>query len=429
MVAVQSHTADKAVWFAKNSDREPGEAQVVEHLPQRKPGRRTLRCTYVEIPQTETINEIVISRPFWMWGAEIGSNEHGVTIGNEAVWTRLPIAKTGLTGMDLLRVALERSSSAREALEVITYFLNQYEQGGNCGYRNKKFRYHNSFIIADPLEAWVLESAGRFWAAERVRSVRTISNVLSIGKEFDLLGRGAFEFAKGKGWCRSAEDFDFARSFGDPAYRTLTGGAERSSCTIRKLTKEGRNLERDDFLAALRDHNGQRPADGWKMVMPCAHSSWMKTRRAGQTTGSMISRLAPQNNSHWLTGTSSPCLSVFKPIRLGSGLISTGTLPGRGYDSQSLFWRHERLHRLVLADYGVKKQFFNEARQDLESRFLSTPATAYSSEECESMWEEHRYVTSEWVNEVEKANGKKNRFSLFHRYWEKQEKLEHQAGN
>src|SRR4051812_26833695 len=98
LVATPQYTADGALWFAKNSDREPGEAQLIEHLPARHQISAKLQCTYLEIPQAARTNEIVISRPFWMWGAEIGANEHHVAIGNEAVFTRLPYAKTGLTG-------------------------------------------------------------------------------------------------------------------------------------------------------------------------------------------------------------------------------------------------------------------------------------------------------------------------------------------
>lgn len=207
MVAVQNSTKDGAVWFAKNSDREPGEAQIIEHLPRINHNKsKTLQCTYLQIPQTEQTNEVLLCRPFWMWGAEIGSNIHGVTLGNEAVWTKLPIEKTGLTGMDLLRLALERTVTAREALDMITSFLKMYGQGGACGFRNKNFRYHNSFLIADPAEAWVLETAGQFWAAEKVRGVRTISNRLSIGKEFDLISDDAYTFARSRGWCKSAAE-------------------------------------------------------------------------------------------------------------------------------------------------------------------------------------------------------------------------------
>ena len=70
---------------------------------------------------------MVLSKPAWMWGAEMGANEHGVAIGNEAVWNRLsdPVydAVPRLLGMDLLRLGLERGRTAYEALQVITTLL------------------------------------------------------------------------------------------------------------------------------------------------------------------------------------------------------------------------------------------------------------------------------------------------------------------
>jgi dipeptidase len=425
MVAVQDHTADGAVWFAKNSDREPGEAQTVERHPRiAHKGSKKLQCTYLEIPQASQTNEVLLSRPFWMWGAEIGANEHGVVIGNEAVWTKLPIEKSGLTGMDLLRLALERTSTARDALELITAFLQTYGQGGNCGYRNKNFRYHNSFIIADPNEAWVLETAAQFWAAEKVRGLRTISNVLSIGKEFDFISDGAYTFARNQGWCTSAQEFDFAGSFGDTKYNALSGGHLRSRCTLRALRKGAGKLTLDDFLAVLRNHNGKRPEDGWRMKMPCAHSSWWPTRAAGQTTGSMISRLHPLKQTHYLTGTSAPCLSVFKPIVLGDEFYSTGETPGAGYDDESLFWRHERLHRLVLNHYEVLKSTFNDARMAMEASFLSSTDASITSTLCQESWERHRQILPEWIRAVEKDSAIQPRFSLFNRYWSKQGALD-----
>jgi secernin len=397
------------VWFGKNSDREPGEMQLVEQHPaQSYATPAQLRCTYIEIPQAAHTFEVMLSRPFWMWGAEMGANERGVAIGNEAVFTKLPYAKTGLTGMDLLRLALERSSSALEALHLITDLIAQHGQGGSCGYRNKKFRYHNSFLIADPQEAWVLETADKYWVAEKVKNIRTISNVLTIGKEFDLIAPDTYEFARRQGWCKSADDFDFARCFGDVKRPSSSGGELRRACTLQQLSSNEHGAGRADFFAALRDHNGFTPQQGWRIQMPCAHSSWWPRRRSGQTTGSMVSRLHPIGAQHYLTGTSSPCLSVFKPVMLGRD--------NRLGDVEKLFWLHERLHRLVIGDYARRRAVFEEPRVTFQAQVLSGAV--------EDAWETHRQKIPAWIERVDRiAKGRKS-YSLFAQYWAEQNKLD-----
>src|SRR3990172_11267895 len=138
------------VMFAKNSDRDPNEAQLLEWQPPRAhPADSTVQCTRISIPQVPETHAVLISRPFWMFGAEMGANEHGVVIGNEAVFTSEPYEDRGLTGMDLLRLALERASSAAEAVEVITALLETFGQGGGCGHEKRSFTYHNAFLAAD----------------------------------------------------------------------------------------------------------------------------------------------------------------------------------------------------------------------------------------------------------------------------------------
>ncbi len=112
-VALPPATADGVVVFGKNSDRPYDEPQGVEVHPRRAhPPGTTVRCTYLEIPQTEVTAAVLLSRPGWMWGAEMGANEFGVVIGNEAVWTREPLGPPALLGMDLVRLGLERGASA-----------------------------------------------------------------------------------------------------------------------------------------------------------------------------------------------------------------------------------------------------------------------------------------------------------------------------
>ncbi|MBT6611794.1 MAG: acyl-coenzyme A:6-aminopenicillanic acid acyl-transferase, partial [Deltaproteobacteria bacterium] len=152
-VALPSVTSDRSVIFGKNSDREPNEAQALEYYPSRRYSNRAQEktaCTYITVPQVKETNAVLLSRPFWMWGAEIGANEKGVVIGNEAVFTKMPYSNSGgLTGMDMIRLALERSATSQQALETIVQLLADHGQGGICGYQDKKLVYHNSFIIAD----------------------------------------------------------------------------------------------------------------------------------------------------------------------------------------------------------------------------------------------------------------------------------------
>ncbi|MFM9709680.1 hypothetical protein, partial [Streptomyces galilaeus] len=85
--------------------------------------------------QAKHTYKVLLSKPFWIWGAEMGVNEHGVVIGNEAIFSKVPAEKDGkLIGMDLLRLGLERGSTAKEAMEMIIALLEEFGQGGNCGF-------------------------------------------------------------------------------------------------------------------------------------------------------------------------------------------------------------------------------------------------------------------------------------------------------
>jgi dipeptidase len=130
-----------------------------------------------------------------MWGAEMGVNEHGLVIGNEAVFSKVPAnKKPALLGMDMLRAALERAIAPREAVQVIIDLLEQFGQGGNCTYGEELY-YHNSFIIANANDAWVLETVDKQWAARQIKDVYSISNCLTIGNQFDVASPELVELA------------------------------------------------------------------------------------------------------------------------------------------------------------------------------------------------------------------------------------------
>jgi dipeptidase len=400
---------DGAVWFGKNSDREPGEAQAVQHILPTHARTAKLRATYIDVDQIPRTNEVVLSRPAWMWGAEMGANEHGLAIGNEAVFTKVPVARVGLLGMDLVRLALERCKTAEEALELITWMIDRYGQGGPAGHRDKRFAYHNAFVLADPENAFVLETAGACWAAERVSSgVRTTSNVLTIGANYTHVGKQTIDTARSMGLLKPGETFDFARAFADPLMGFLSGGHARRACTVNMLSRT-QPMDMPTMLSALRDHAGHSVKQGTRITAPCAHASFIPTRAAGQTTGTQVSRLARNKTTganesrHFMTGTSAPCISVLKPLPLGRGEIGTGAFPdAHRFDPWSLFWRAELLHRRVLPDYERRRATFEAERRALESRALVSTTAAEASQ----LFEEHADRADVWAHRLPNARGR-----------------------
>jgi len=62
--------------FGKNSDREPDETQLIVSYPACIDNSdEYLDCTYIKIPQAKRTNAVLLSKPFWIWGAEMGVNE------------------------------------------------------------------------------------------------------------------------------------------------------------------------------------------------------------------------------------------------------------------------------------------------------------------------------------------------------------------
>ncbi len=368
--------------FGKNSDRERNEAQVLEMHPRRDHGRgASVRLTYVEIDQVVRTNACLISRPFWMWGAEMGANEHGVVIGNEAMHSTVPAQrKPALTGMDLVRLGLERGTSAAHALAVITQLLEKHGQGGDCGHLGR-FYYHNGFVIADAKEAYVVETVGRWWAAERVEGVRALSNALSVGnphaRSADLAAH-----AKASGWLDAKGAFDFAERLIDPVRDAGTFGRGRCARATSLLAPKARQIGLADIQAVLRDHGAEAEGDpDWTPAKTTHRSICMHAAhgpRRSQTVASMSSDLTPRRVTHWVTGTAAPCLSLFKPVVLGMPIPNRGPPPTDRYDEASLWWRHEPLHRAALADFPAAMALIADERDALETGFRERMAAAWA---------------------------------------------------
>lgn len=375
------------VLFGKNSDRDANEGQNLEWHPSRLGGGR-VRCTYIEIDDVPETRATLLSRPFWMWGAEMGANESGVVIGNEAVFTNEPYEREpGLIGMDLLRLALERADTAEQACEVITLLLEQHGQGGGCGHESKKFVYHNSFIVADCTGAFVLETAGRKWSIEKVTAARSISNALTIPS--------------------------FRDQYSDFLKTRVSGGRVRQPRT-QELCKHATTVA--DVFAILRDHGTGRahPEYAWSnggLHAPCVHAGGVLAN--SQTTASWVAELTPQGAQHWVTATAAPCTGLFKPVAVDTP-VNMGPR-AKDVANDSLWWRHERFHRRVARNPAVYFPLFMDERDSIEAEWLS------NRPESAAAFAKGDPVLAKWTDAVFDVDAPDVRPTWTRRFWAKRD--------
>lgn len=322
--------------FGKNSDRPAEENHEVIRIPrQRHEGNDVVKCTFMSVPQASETLECILSRPTWLWGCEMGANEAGVVGGNEAIHTLLAdelvdsdgTPTKSLLGMDILRLALERGTSAKHAMEVAIHFLETYGQGGPCSQDDTDWTYENSFLFADAKEAYVLETAGKshwIWEFIGAGKHRNISNGISIRENWGGVSKDIQDICKENGWWDSESKFDWKRAVG-------TGGSV-----------EGLEYCGGREAAGLRYMRGMK-TESDAMQSPPSPRWWVeqmantlrdevggicfRDRYGFCSTGSQISWLPTDGKiaSHFFTGASDPlCGTPYKMFRWSDPMPESG---------------------------------------------------------------------------------------------------------
>ena len=382
LVLTSKITASGQNTLCKNSDRPLGEAQPL--------------CFY---ERSEGKYAVLGSRPYWMDGFEMGANEKGLFIGNEAEGSRMPKeTEEGITGMAMLRIALEKAATAREAIDVISVLLQEHGQNANA-HPTMDRRYENTFILCDPEEAWVMETAGREWAAKKVEDFAAVSNCYQITDDYDLCSEHMEQIVAENHWLRPGEKTNFAKAFTAPADRQRNSVARMRR--MQKLVSEklygtgaGDNapagrLDIKDMQKIFRDHfEGElnEPRFGscyGNFTTICMHALTGGID-SSQTSASMIMSCDTRWKYKFLWAAGLPCLSVYIPLywvdpeKKPMKIPECMSLGGEKYDPESLWWTMEHLSALVSMD---EEQFGMPVRESLRKLERGFEAQALEAEE------------------------------------------------
>jgi len=365
-------------YFGKNSDRKPAEPQAVCILPRAPEALRSV-VTGGDLPYPDKGYSVLLSKPSWIRGGEIGVNEKGVAVGNEAVFSKWPARKDGVLGMDFLRIALRSASTALEAVDVLAELTERFDQGGNGAYRGRLY-YHNSYLVAGFDGAYVLETAARRWAWRKADFPAAISNSYSIGTDFKRLDaetRKAISPVNDKMACY--DEAESGRIGQKDSWKTyvesrlhafLTQGDSRRRAVEGRLSAAGPGLDLPAVLDTLRSRSLPDPGRPGKSAVICAHDG---DNLGYPTTASLAAEYEPASGRCvvWFTGTSYPDISLYKPVLLENGAFTplwTGYDYSEDAPASLEYWKRGRDLYLRGGRHLSRDPGFRKVRDEAQDR-------------------------------------------------------------
>ena len=307
-------TSDGHAWLAGYGD-EPS-SHWLEIIPRKKHKlNKTISVGVTEdadmpgiltkIPQViETHKHIRVSYSYYL-GVPTpitngGLNENGVAVRD--IWSTsrkelidmTPKDQKGPNYSDLARIVLERATSAREAVKIVSNLIKKYGESTYGG---------NSHIFADSNEAWIMiQFAGGvgLWVAERLGSNSIRASRPGYIEEIPikqknnpnfLYSDNLIKFCRDKGWY-SKGPFNVNKILGDGKGRWK--GVQWIEEKIKKLSERPEKINLKDVMWAIRTSKLTGDTAGYGQIVPLFNPSFNDLRMLWHSPiGAVASTFSP----------------------------------------------------------------------------------------------------------------------------------------
>lgn len=321
VVALGRATVGGCTLFGQNSSGRARLSQplLLTHGREFAPGEK-VRTDFLEIPQARQTFTVLGSQPPGQWGYVHGVNEHGVAAGCASFPPKLRGDHPTLTGPDLIRLVLERCRSALQGVELISELLERHGQGAFTDCPADGCADH-ALLIVDHHEAYLFETAGKYWVYQEIEQVRAVSNLCTIRQDWDRISPGLGSLAIEHGWWPGdGSKLDFADALAASPVGEASALRRWGRATLL-LEQQNGHIDAEFVRRVLGDHyegthfeidplaalNGPAPL--------CQHGN---SPGAIATAGSMIACLSNRDDRLPSIGCAfgPPCVSVYFPIFL-----------------------------------------------------------------------------------------------------------------
>lgn len=317
-------TAVGRLWLVKASLYEAGE---------------TLQVPYVTIPQVEETYQYWASgnalattglgiaaeqRPYD--SVLVGMNQWGVTMScNWAYSKEENLPEKGIRRYAIRQLILERARTAKDAVLLVGNFIEKYGQADWGGL---------DYCLADPNEAWVIETTSNHWAARRVKDdeILVVANYFVIGEDFDLSSEGLLEYAEEQGWYNPEKEvFNFRKVYGLPDRMNNPYDVDRENRVYELLESKKGVIVPEDLFRVLMDryegtskyHRPLNDIEPWedvtdKLLIPRAINTNLCQ---SSTVAQLRNYLPPEIGSIMWYAMATPGYSGYFPVYAGASEI------------------------------------------------------------------------------------------------------------
>lgn len=348
VLALSSATGTRQGLFGHNGTRPAGERQSLHRLLGRfpEPGEAALTSAG-PVRQPQQTFTVLGCRSGAQWGFVAGCNEHGLAVGHSQILACCSEYRRGLLGPDLVRLLLERSRGAEEAISMAGELILHHGIGQDG---------ESLFVIADADTGYLLIAFGRHFEIEKTTSRSVINHhYLSNSPILPRLPEALLRAPVDRPEKKSQQPMGLLHQ-SSPEDRL--GKQQR---VAELLEKPPGRLDLVFLRQLLADHQESISESNQSTIFPPAAMSLCHHAREDEepaTAVSLAMALNPGLDQFRLLWVAfgPPCLSLYFPI------IFEGELPS-AFQSDGLVWKQmQRLLQRARIDPGYSRMLKEELK-------------------------------------------------------------------
>ncbi|MBW2736534.1 MAG: C69 family dipeptidase [Deltaproteobacteria bacterium] len=288
------------LWHRKRAHADPGTKLSVPYVELAAAPTSLAYWASGNAEQASGLGTSEVTRPYD--SILVGLNQAGVAMGcNWAHSREENLKERGVRRYAIRQLILERAATARQGVQLIGDLIDEHGQADWGGL---------VYLLADPNEAWVIETTTHHWAARKIHDdeIWVTANRFRIGDDYDLASTDLVSYATDKGWYTPGDvPFRFDRAYGRPGKMNDPYDIMREQRVLELLRPKRGQIVAADIMQVFRDRYEGTPM----FTPPQAVEIWRKAVNADPKLHRPINTNITQSSSITL-------LRKDMPVELGA---------------------------------------------------------------------------------------------------------------